>query len=67
MKHSSYHLQSKHQVVDDRVLKEKLQYYNVHLNVKKKKDEDEGEGLGRLPRTIDSISSLVLFNSSENP
>lgn len=68
-KRSSYHIQSKHQGVDSRILRDKLQYYNVHLNVKKKKNtEDErGEGLGGLPRTTPSISSLLLFNTSENP
>ncbi|XP_078678169.1 WASH complex subunit 1-like [Branchiostoma floridae x Branchiostoma belcheri] len=65
---TSYHLQSKHPPVDERVLKEKLQYYNVHLNIKKQdKAVDAKEGLGRLPRNINSVSSLLLFNTAENP
>ncbi|XP_035677447.1 LOW QUALITY PROTEIN: WASH complex subunit 1-like [Branchiostoma floridae] len=66
---TSYHLQTKHPAVDDRVLKEKLQYYNVHLNIKKqdKTVDATKEGLGRLPRNISSVSSLLLFNTAENP
>ena len=50
-------------------MKEKLQFYNVHLDLKKTKQDDanSGEGLGRLPRKIPSVSSLLLFNTSENP
>ena len=68
-KHSNYHLQSRFTPLDDRMLKEKLHYYNVHLNIKKKgkDDEAEGQGLGRLPTNDQSISSLLLFNTSENP
>ena len=49
-------------------MKEKLQFYNV--NVKTKKDDEnnkKGEGLGKLPKKLDSISSLLLFNTVENP
>lgn len=69
VKHESYHLQSRHKPVDERVLKEKLQFYNVYLNTKKKGKNDgtDGQGLGRLPSTISSVSSLLLFNTSENP
>jgi len=28
---------------------------------------NQSEGLGRLPQTIQSVSSLLLFNTSENP
>lgn len=68
-KRSSYKLQSRHEPVDDKVLKDKLQFYNVHLNLKKSNqgDESSGEGLGRLPKNIPSVSSLLLFNTSENP
>ena len=31
------------------------------------KNPEEGEGLGRLPRHLPSLSSLLLFNSTENP
>ena len=30
-------------------------------------DPDQGEGLGSLPRHLPSVSSLLLFNTSENP
>ena len=62
-------VQSKHLQVDDKVLKEKLQFYNVQLSTKKSQtnQESQGEGLGRLPENISSVSSLLLFNTSENP
>lgn len=62
-----YKVQSKHNLVDDRVLRDKLNFFNVPVNNKRKKDSDQGEGLGGLPRTIVSVSSLLLFNTSENP
>ena len=63
-----YKVQSKHPATDERVLREKLQFFNVHLNTKSKKDvDDKGEGLGGLPRSVPSVSSLLLFNTSENP
>ena len=68
IKHSNYKLQSKHPPVDEIVLKEKLQFYNVQLNIRQEqKEDDQGGGLGRLPRSIPSVSSLLLFNTSENP
>ena len=67
IKRSNYKLTGSHQAVDDRVLKEKLQFYNVNLNTKKKGSENHAEGLGRLPRNVASVSSLLLFNTSENP
>ena len=67
-KRRHYRVQSKHPPADERVLREKLQFFNVHLNTKSKKDVDnKGEGLGGLPRSVPSISSLLLFNTSENP
>ncbi|XP_071492099.1 WASH complex subunit 1-like [Diadema antillarum] len=62
-------LSSKHQTLDSRALKEKLQFYNVQLNVRKKDKDGENtwEGLGGLPRNIASVTSLLLFNTSENP
>ncbi|ESO88459.1 hypothetical protein LOTGIDRAFT_234518 [Lottia gigantea] len=68
-KHPHYRLQSKHQNVDDRVFRDKLQYYNVHLNVKKRARDGNNieEGLGGLPKGLPSVSSLLLFNTSENP
>ena len=68
-KHSGYKLHTRHEPVDDKVLKDKLQFYNVHLNLKRSNQGDgsSGEGLGRLPKSISSVSSLLLFNTSENP
>ena len=34
LKHPNYQLETNHVMVDSRVLKEKLQFYNVHLNIK---------------------------------
>lgn len=62
-------LHSKHANLDNRSLKEKLQFYNVQLNISKK-DKEGGnthEGLGGLPKNITSVSNLLLFNTSENP
>lgn len=62
-------LHSKHSNLDSRALKEKLQFYNVQLNVSKK-DKEGGtthEGLGGLPKNVSSVSNLLLFNTSENP
>ena len=63
----SYNLNSKFTPVDEKALKDKLQFYNVHLNVRKKQDETKGEGLGSLPNNLQSVSSLLLFNTTENP
>ena len=49
-------------------------YYDTHrrlqieasLNEKERVDVDH-EGLGRLPESLPSVSSLLLFNSKENP
>ena len=62
-------VQSKHATVDEVMLKEKLQAFDtpMHLDIGVKKDTGDGEGLGRLPHNISSISSLLLFNTSENP
>ena len=67
IKRQSYRLNSKFTAVDDKTLKEKLQFYNVHLNVKKKDDTSKSEGLGSLPKNLQSVSSLLLFNTTENP
>lgn len=68
VKRKHHKVQSKHPSTDERVLREKLQFFAVHLNTKSKKDVDnKGEGLGGLPRAVPSISSLLLFNTSENP
>ncbi|XP_041349926.1 WASH complex subunit 1-like [Gigantopelta aegis] len=69
VKRPHYRCQSKHPPVDDRVLRDKLQFFNVHLNLKQKNKmgANREEGLGGLPRVVPSISSLLLFNTSENP
>lgn len=62
-----YKVQSKHKPADDKTLKEKLQFYSVHLNKKKHKEgENIHEGLGGLPKNVSSTSSLLLFNTPEN-
>uniref|UniRef100_A0A2C9JEA9 WASH1 WAHD domain-containing protein n=1 Tax=Biomphalaria glabrata TaxID=6526 RepID=A0A2C9JEA9_BIOGL len=68
IRHSHFKPQEKHAQVDERILKDKLQFYNVHLGTRAKKDPShQGEGLGGLPRNIPSVSSLLLFNTTENP
>lgn len=67
IKRQAYRLNSKFSTVDEKTLKEKLQFYNVHLNTRKKDDTSKSEGLGSLPRNLQSVSSLLLFNTTENP
>ena len=70
MKRSSYRLhQVKHQAIDDKMLKEKLQFYNVQLSGAEKRHHahEQEEGLGSLPKQVKSVGSLLLFNTSENP
>ena len=72
MPRTTHSIQGQHLTkVDDQLLKEKLQFFNVNLKAKRDKHLDlvghQGEGLGRLPAQIDSVSSLLLFNTSENP
>ncbi|WAR26795.1 WASH1-like protein [Mya arenaria] len=66
-KRPNYHVQAKHRPMDDTLLKGKLQYYHVKSGRRKKGDGNKGEGLGGLPKKIPSVSSLLLFNTSENP
>ncbi|OWF51124.1 WASH complex subunit 1-like [Mizuhopecten yessoensis] len=66
VKRPHYHVQQKHKTLDDKALKDKLQFYMVHLNIKKKEGEKQQEGLGGLPKSVESVSSLLLFNTSEN-
>ena len=53
------------------VIRAKKDPFVFSLDSKEKKAEvrnpEEGEGLGRLPRHLPSLSSLLLFNSTENP
>lgn len=66
-KRPNYRIASKHKALEDRGLRDKLQFYNVHVDTRKKKTEGlHREGLGGLPKTLPSVSSLLLFNTSEN-
>ncbi|GFT43035.1 WASH complex subunit 1 [Nephila pilipes] len=65
---SSYHVKSKHVTPDERILKQKLQFYNVRVPERQReKNQMLEEGLGSLPKRLDSLSTLLLFNTSENP
>lgn len=68
VKRPHYKVQTKHKPSDDKTLKDKLQFYSVDFNSKKKTKEDENvhEGLGGLPKSVSSVSSLLLFNTPEN-
>ena len=62
---ASVPINSRHRPVDGRVMKERLSYHRI--NAKKQSGEDRGEGLGKLPKNLESVSSLLLFNTAENP
>ena len=47
-------------------LQEKLMYYPVCVNTTKRTEDEGEEGLGSLPRNVSSVSSLLLFNTTEN-
>ncbi|XP_065833305.1 WASH complex subunit 1-like [Oscarella lobularis] len=67
--------------VDDRTVRDKRHFTAFAFDVDRLKeeraaaaaprfqddDEASGEGLGRLPTVIPSVSSLLLFNTAENP
>jgi len=66
IKRTQTEISSKHKTANLNSIKDKLQFYSV--NIKQKNDgEKTGEGLGKLPKTIDTVSSLLLFNTAENP
>lgn len=80
VRHSKVKFESRLVTVDDRLLKDKqhFHHYNIDVDKLKKKhkeeerrrlaeDDEAGEGLGRLPQVIPSVSSLLLFNTAENP
>ncbi|KAH0617055.1 hypothetical protein JD844_028659 [Phrynosoma platyrhinos] len=48
------------------VLQEKPEYFPVCVTTKVHQEDDAEEGLGSLPRNISSLSSLLLFNTTEN-
>lgn len=67
-KRHAHKIQSKHPPLDDKALKEKLQYFTVPTTKNPVGIvQAEQEGLGRLPSHLQSISSLLLFNTTENP
>lgn len=45
---------------------EKLKYFPVCVNTKLEPEDEAEEGLGGLPSNINSVSSLLLFNTTEN-
>lgn len=45
---------------------EKLMYFPVCVSKKNRSENETEEGLGSLPRNISSVSSLLLFNTTEN-
>ncbi|XP_024423614.2 WASH complex subunit 1 [Desmodus rotundus] len=59
-------IQSKHRPLDERALQEKLKYFPVCVNTKVEPEDEAEEGLGGLPSNINSVSSLLLFNTTEN-
>ena len=63
----SYHVASNFPKADHDAIKDKLQFYNVQINTSRHKADKADQGLGGLPKDISSISSLLLFNTTENP
>ncbi|XP_006141643.1 WASH complex subunit 1 [Tupaia chinensis] len=61
-----HRIQSKHRPLDERALQEKLKYFPVCVNTKPEPEDEAEEGLGGLPSNIRSVSSLLLFNTTEN-
>ncbi|XP_015264202.1 PREDICTED: WAS protein family homolog 1-like [Gekko japonicus] len=59
-------IQSKHRALDEKALQEKLKYFPVCVSARVHQEDDAEEGLGSLPRNISSLSSLLLFNTTEN-
>ncbi|XP_013858956.1 WASH complex subunit 1 isoform X1 [Austrofundulus limnaeus] len=59
-------IQNKLRPFDETAWQEKLMYFPVCVSNKKKSEDETEEGLGSLPRNISSVSSLLLFNTTEN-
>ncbi|XP_049928611.1 WASH complex subunit 1 [Epinephelus moara] len=59
-------IQNKLRPFDEKALQEKLMYFPVCVSKKKRSEDETEEGLGSLPRNISSVSSLLLFNTTEN-
>ncbi|XP_026549295.1 WASH complex subunit 1-like [Notechis scutatus] len=65
-KQPRHKIQSKHRPLDEKSLQEKLKYFPVSVTTRVHHEDDAEEGLGSLPRNISSLSSLLLFNTTEN-
>uniref|UniRef100_A0A8C1HW43 WAS protein family homolog 1 n=1 Tax=Cyprinus carpio carpio TaxID=630221 RepID=A0A8C1HW43_CYPCA len=65
-KRPRFKVQSKLRPLDDKAPQEKLMYLPVCVNTKKRSEDETEEGLGSLPRNVNSVSSLLLFNTTEN-
>ncbi|KAG9340019.1 hypothetical protein JZ751_022130 [Albula glossodonta] len=65
-KRPRYKVQGKHRPLDDKALQEKLMFFPVCVNTTKRSEDEAEEGLGSLPRNVSSVSSLLLFNTTEN-
>ncbi|XP_005729954.1 WASH complex subunit 1 [Pundamilia nyererei] len=61
-----HRIQNKLRPFDEKALQEKLMYFPVCVRNKKKTEDETEEGLGSLPRNVSSVSSLLLFNTTEN-
>ncbi|XP_062954978.1 WASH complex subunit 1 [Cynocephalus volans] len=61
-----HRIQSKHRPLDERALQEKLKYFPVCVSTRLEPEDEAEEGLGGLPSNISSVSSLLLFNTTEN-
>ncbi|KAM8751706.1 WASH complex subunit 1 isoform 2-T2 [Acanthopagrus schlegelii] len=61
-----HRIQNKLRPFDEKALQEKLMYFPVCVSNKKRSEDETEEGLGSLPRNISSVSSLLLFNTTEN-
>ncbi|XP_054476202.1 LOW QUALITY PROTEIN: WASH complex subunit 1 [Anoplopoma fimbria] len=61
-----HRIQNKLRPFDEKALQEKLMYFPVCVSKKKRSEDEKEEGLGSLPRNISSVSSLLLFNTTEN-
>ncbi|XP_055984814.1 LOW QUALITY PROTEIN: WASH complex subunit 1-like [Sorex fumeus] len=57
---------SKHQPLDEWALQEKLKYFLVCVTTRLEPKDETEEDLGGLPNNISSVSSLLLFNTTEN-
>nr|XP_020644687.1 WASH complex subunit 1 [Pogona vitticeps] len=59
-------IQSKHRAFEEKSLQEKPEHFPLCVSTKIHHEDDAEEGLGSLPRNISSLSSLLLFNTTEN-